>query len=553
MALTKIKTSGIADNAITNAKMADDAIDSADFADASIDLAHMSANSVDSDQYVDGSIDNVHLAGSIAVSKTLLAGGTGLTLSTNTLAVDAAQTQITSVGTLTSFRSTGIDDNADALAMTIDSSERVGIGTASPNANAILHVSQGSSSQTTSSNNTQLTIENSGTTGIQLLAGTGNVAGIWVGDSEGAEDGKIYYSNSTGDWSIVNRGNVSMTVDDTGNVGIGKSPTVKFETIGSAGANSIVRFLAPSGSYNSAIELWGDAGEDANDGMKIMAGHGAQGLYFYSSKDSGIGGSTAWDMRMHIGANGNVGIGTDTIANESDHRKLVISGASGTGAGMIEFADTSNNIDGAIFADGGNLFIVADRDDATDNSSIKFRVDGSTERMNIDGGGNVTVNTGDLIFGTAGKGICLGVTSNTDANTLDDYEEGTWTPEVVGGDTAGTWTAQSANSGVYTKIGRTVILGFSIYGYLTGASGTYARFNLPWTAVNSGYSTNIYYGYVNNPNASTIWDGGYVGANSNSAYLTYKAASGTGVGYHGPGSFTNTVHFIGTIVMTTTL
>ena len=100
MALTKIKTSGIADNAITNAKMADDAIDSADFADASIDLAHMSVNSIDSDQYVDGSIDNAHLAGSIAVSKTLLAGGTGLTLSTNTLAVDAAQTQITSVGTI---------------------------------------------------------------------------------------------------------------------------------------------------------------------------------------------------------------------------------------------------------------------------------------------------------------------------------------------------------------------------------------------------------------------------------------------------------------------
>ena len=40
----------------------------------------------------------------------------------------AAQTNITSVGTLTSFRSTGIDDNADALAMTIDSSENVLIG-----------------------------------------------------------------------------------------------------------------------------------------------------------------------------------------------------------------------------------------------------------------------------------------------------------------------------------------------------------------------------------------------------------------------------------------
>jgi len=46
---------------------------------------------------------------------------------TGTLAT-AAQTNITSVGTLTSFRSTGIDDNADATAITIDAGESVFIG-----------------------------------------------------------------------------------------------------------------------------------------------------------------------------------------------------------------------------------------------------------------------------------------------------------------------------------------------------------------------------------------------------------------------------------------
>ena len=45
-----------------------------------------------------------------------------------TAKVNPAQTDITSVGTLTSFRSTGIDDNADALAMTIDASENVLVG-----------------------------------------------------------------------------------------------------------------------------------------------------------------------------------------------------------------------------------------------------------------------------------------------------------------------------------------------------------------------------------------------------------------------------------------
>ena len=43
---------------------------------------------------------DINASASISVSKTQLAGGTGLTLSTNTLSVDASQTQITSVGTI---------------------------------------------------------------------------------------------------------------------------------------------------------------------------------------------------------------------------------------------------------------------------------------------------------------------------------------------------------------------------------------------------------------------------------------------------------------------
>ena len=45
-------------------------------------------------------VTNAMLAGSIAMSKTALVAGTGITLATNTLNVDAAQTQITSVGAL---------------------------------------------------------------------------------------------------------------------------------------------------------------------------------------------------------------------------------------------------------------------------------------------------------------------------------------------------------------------------------------------------------------------------------------------------------------------
>ena len=51
-----------ADNTVTNAKMANNAIDSAELVAGSVDLAHMSANSVDSSQLVAGSVDLAHLS-----------------------------------------------------------------------------------------------------------------------------------------------------------------------------------------------------------------------------------------------------------------------------------------------------------------------------------------------------------------------------------------------------------------------------------------------------------------------------------------------------------
>jgi hypothetical protein len=70
---------------------------------------------------------------------------------------------------------------------------------------------------------------------------------------------------------------------------------------------------------------------------------------------------------------------------------------------------------------------------------------------------------GDLLFGTAAKGVVLGVTSNTASNTLDDYEQGTFTPATVG--FSGSMTFSNA---VYTKIGQMVFYTL----HMTGKSNT---------------------------------------------------------------------------------
>jgi hypothetical protein len=84
---------------------------------------------------------------------------------------------------------------------------------------------------------------------------------------------------------------------------------------------------------------------------------------------------------------------------------------------------------------------------------------------------DLTVTSGDLIFGTSAKGVVLGATSNTAANTLDDYEEGTWTPSFQ---TAPSGGSISSLAGQYTKIGRLVYVQVQVEGSSI-AIGSYAR------------------------------------------------------------------------------
>lgn len=69
---------------------------------------------------------------------------------------------------------------------------------------------------------------------------------------------------------------------------------------------------------------------------------------------------------------------------------------------------------------------------------------------------------------------------SSDANTLDDYEEGTFTPTIVGTTTAGTGT-YSTQIGEYTKIGNRVIFNIEITWSAHTGTGDMRVSGLPFT------------------------------------------------------------------------
>jgi len=130
------------------------------------------------------------------------------------------------------------------------------------------------------------------------------------------------------------------------------------------------------------------------------------------------------------------------------------------------------------------------------NNQIKFLNMNSAgnvvETMRITGSGNVEVNTGNLVIGTSGKGIDFSATADgsgtSTSEVLDDYEEGTWTPAVVGG----TLTIDSIESANYVKIGKFVHIECYIRTDTADGDTTQMKLSgLPYAAQNYGTGTSI--------------------------------------------------------------
>jgi len=127
-------------------------------------------------------------------------------------------------------------------------------------------------------------------------------------------------------------------------------------------------------------------------------------------------------------------------------------------------------------------------------------VTNNTERARIPAAGGIqsktTISVGDATPSASGAGITFPATqsASTNANTLDDYEEGTWEP-VYNFSTSG--AANTVTKGRYIKIGSSVwVQGYLYINSSTACTGDATITGLPFTSnttsqVHQGFSIGV--------------------------------------------------------------
>ena len=176
------------------------------------------------------------------------------------------------------------------------------------------------------------------------------------------------------------------------------------------------------------------------------------------------------------GLTGIVNSGITTVAAGSTSAPSISpTGDSNTGI-FFPSADT------IAFAEGG-------AEAARFNSSGELLVGTTSSTAN---GGKLQISNGITFPATA--------VACTDVNTLDDYEEGTWTP-VLGASDANSTHTQNVQVGRYAKIGSTVYIWGRVSLSALGSDGTgvCALLGLPFAASNSGLSQHrtLFIGFMN--------------------------------------------------------
>ena len=254
-------------------------------------------------------------------------------------------------------------------------------------------------------------------------------------------------------------------------------------------------------------------------------------------------------LALNVDTSANISVGTttaNTVAGNSNARYFAVQGdgtlssadgriilsnprayanisANTTTAGRVFFQLTNGS--GGTITDAANIDAIASGSGGASGYCLDIRFvpkqdnGSSAEAARINFGGNLILKGGTST--ASGTGVTFPATqsASTDANCLDDYEEGTFTPSL-GGNT--TYNGQSGN---YIKIGKMVYVEIQIFVNSIGTGSTSIVSGLPFTTATQvtgargGLNVNSFY--------STAGNVGYIGVYVNSAATTVQFQSTT--------------------------
>jgi hypothetical protein len=302
-------------------------------------------------------------------------------------------------------------------------------------------------------------------------------------------------SNKFGDL-ITDKQQFTGSVDVLGTTRITATEALTIEATNSTAANNIITGYSAN-LYAVAVRQKGaSAGIGGTTFMaQIIGGAGAEGLEIYTpnSKELILGANSV--PRLTLAPNGTSTFSGSVAANGNISILRTSGGASFTAettatSGEATLTLTGKNSSGTV----RSSILKYDNEDVLrlgTASPIPIRFETNdvarlTIASGVSGGdGSVTVNTGNLVIGTAGKGIDFSVNTGgagKSSQLLDDYEEGTFTPTA-------TFTTPGSVSvsfaiGVYTKVGNLVSIIFRITITKGTASGDIILAGLPFTSKN---------------------------------------------------------------------